>query len=342
MKLLYIFFFMIFFHSGFGQIQSLKLESSTKIDSTYYVDNSNKLIVKINRDTRIDDYTIKGQDNYKLYLKPNLNHNHSISVDYKFLGFSLKLPQNWLGLQPETGLKGESKSFDVNFTFFFNRWIQSFGYNSIKGYYVQNTGDFIPNWKEGVDLYTQLPYYEVQRMSGSTGYIFNNSKFSYRSFFNQTQMQTKSAGSLITFVNYEYLIRKNKEKHNSDFDLDKVFTSIASIGYQYNWVISRNFNFSGGFFPGFGFNYSKSKSPDTNEMDRVWNTTSQLNFNVNLNYRWRNLFCGFQMSSLNYYTKEYDLSVKNSINYNNIYLGYQFDAPKTIEKPINWIEKKIF
>lgn len=342
MRLLYFLFSMIFFHYGFGQDKSLNIESITKIDSTYFVDNSNKLIVKINRDSRIDDYTIKGDNNYKLYLKPNLNHNHSISLDYKFLGFSLKLPQKWLGLQPETGLKGESKSFDVNFTFYFNKWIQSLRYNSNKGYYVQNTGDFVPNWKEGVDLYIQLPYYEVEKMSGSTGYIFNNSKFSYRSFFNQTQMQTKSAGSLITIINYEYLIRKNKDEKNSNFDLDKIFSSIASIGYQYNWVISKNFNFSGGFFPGFGLYYSKSKVSNTNQTDEVLIATSQLNLNLNLNYRWRNLFCGFQMSSLNYYTKEYGINIRNTINYNNIYLGYLFDAPKIIEKPINWIEKKIF
>lgn len=331
-KLIVLFVFVAF--TGFTQDVVSEKSSEFKIDTTFIEDISDKFILKLIRDTRIDSYSINVNDGTRFGLKPNVSANYSASLDYRFIAFFVGLPKKWLNNDEMNRLKGETTNFNISFSFFFNKWIQSVRYNYTKGYYIENTGDleFIEDWRPNIDPYLQLPDLKVQSFGGTTSYVFNADKFSFRAFSQQTQIQKKSAGSFIPSFQYDYFSISNISGNESRGTL-----SLAVIaGYQYNLVFLKNFNLSGGVFPGFGFEYA------TNPIEKPWNPKLIANLNLNLNYQYQNFFCGLQFSSSNSSLKEVDAVTNNTISYGSIYLGYRFNAPKIIEKPTNWIEKKIF
>jgi hypothetical protein len=324
-----------------GNNSTLKKKTNT-IDTTYIKDISDKLIIKINRDSRVDSYTITEKDKSSTTILPNEQKNYFISLDYKFIGFSLGLPKSWSESDYQNYLKGKTTDFNLNFTFFFNKWVQAVYYNTIKGFYIDSSNLTIQNSSGELRPYPQLPNFKTRRIGGSTSYVLNGNRFSYRSFLQQTQIQKKSSGSLIPSLSYEYFYSTDKNDDYLDESYKKNLSFTASIGYQYNWVVFKNLNFSGGISSGYGLGYVKSYNLNSTDEKRYWEKKIILNLNVNLNYQWRNLFCGIQVSSLNSFSEEADLNIRNTINYENIYLGYRFNAPRIIKKPVTWLEKKLF
>jgi hypothetical protein len=347
MKVLAYFLGLMYVSVCFGQSDSignngpLKKRANT-IDTTYIKDISDKLIIKINRDSRVDSYTIQDKDNSSTSIRPNERNNYFISLDYKFIGFSIGFPKSWSESDYENYLKGKTTDFNLNFTFFFNKWVQAVYYNTTKGYYMDSVDQASEGPTGEKRPYLQFPNFKTRRIGGSTSYAINGNQFSYRSFLQQTQIQKKNAGSILPSLSYEYFYSTDKSDDYSGEIYKKNLSFTASVGYQYNWVVFKNLNFSGGVFTGYGLGYVKSYEPTMIAEKQYWEKKINLNFNVNLNYQWKNLFCGIQVSSLNNFTKEEELNIRNTINYENIYLGYRFDAPRIIKKPVTWLEKKLF
>jgi hypothetical protein len=319
-----------------------KSNPKNSVDTTYIKDISEKLIIKINRDSRVDSFTIRDKENSSTTIRPNDRKNYFISLDYKFIGFSIGLPKSWSENSYENYLKGKTTDFNLNFTFFLNNWVQAVYYNTTKGYYIDSSDLSFEDSTGENTPYPQLPNFKIRRIGGSTTYAVNGNKFSYRSFLQQTQIQKKNAGSILPCLSYEYYYSTDKNEDSPTESYKKNLSLTASIGYQYNWVVFKNLNFSGGINTGYGLGYVKSYEPIMADEKQYWEQKITLNFNVNLNYQWKNLFCGIQVSSLNNFIKEEELSINNAINYENIYLGYRFNAPRIIKKPVTWLEKKLF
>ena len=341
-------YFLLLLHCSFtwAQISSNSNDSlPTKkqaIDTAYIKDISDKMIIKFNRDSKIDYFTIKTPSIPTVSILPNNLQNYSFGLDYKFIGLTIALPKSWHESSYQNYLKGKTTGVNINLSLFFNKWMQTINYNVIKGYYIPQSELLVPNWQDGVTPYYQLPNFKTQKIGGSTSYIFNASKFSYRSFSQQTQIQKKSAGSLIPTLAYEFSRLSDTAEGFDELNYKNNLSFTAYIGYQYNWVIGKKLLFSGGIFPGIGRGFVKSFDPNIPPQKNYLENKLALNFNANLNYRWKNLFFGIQYSSLNTYINEDESKINNTINYENIYIGYQFDAPKAIQKSVNWLEKKLF
>jgi hypothetical protein len=347
LKALLCFSLCLFCSLCFGQLDAFEtkkdvIEKTNTVDTTFIKDISDKFIIKVNRDSKVDFYTIKTGEFPLVSIAPNISNNYSIGLDYKFIGVSIGFPKKWYENTDSNYLKGKSTAFSIGFSLFFNKFLQTFNYNMAQGYYVKESKYFEPNWQEGITPYIQFPNYKSRRFSTSTLFIMNGNKFSYRSFSQQTQIQKKSAGSLIPSLTNEYLYTSDKVEGFSDKKYKSKLSSTLFVGYQYNWVIIKNLNFSSGIYPGYGWSYVKYFEPNNLSENTYWEQKWALNFNANLNYQWKNLFFGVQFSSLNNFTKEDESKINNSINYENIYIGYQFNAPKRIEKYVNWVEKKLF
>lgn len=314
-------------------------QKDKKYNENYIEDLSDKLLIKANRDTRNETYTFV-TDGISTTFRPNNVENYSASIDYKFIGFSIGVPKKWYENDVENYLKGKTKTLNLNLSVFVNKWMQTFNYNTVKGFYLVESPLYIANFQNGITPYIQLPNHKERRFGGSTSYIFNGDKFSYRSFSQQTQIQKKSAGSLIPTLSYEYFYLTDSDELR--YSYEKTFTLMASIGYQYNWIFLKNCNLSGGIASGYGASFGKTFLSDQNSTEMVWTPKFSVNLNLNLSYKWRNLICGIQLASLNRISNENKSLINNAINYQNIYLGYLFDAPKIIKKPVRWAEKKLF
>jgi len=231
-------------------------QKSKKVDSSYIESFADKLVVKLNVNTRTDTYTILNRtDGSKLSIAPNNNYRLFLSLDYQFLGFSYGFSPTFFAANNEDDTKGESSFSDFKFRAALGNWIQGIQISTTKGYYVENTGDFLPNWEEGIDPYLQIPDFKSDIYGMSTSYVFNPN-FSFRNLLYQTEWQKKSAGSFIptlfySFDRFTYTIEDKKIK-------DEIFPVRLALAYYYTFVLKENWFLGGNLSPALAINFSKN------------------------------------------------------------------------------------
>ncbi|SHM53360.1 protein of unknown function [Chryseobacterium carnipullorum] len=304
-------------------------------DSSYIKSFYEKVVLKINADDKINEFHVK-KNNILLNFAPNIAYKYNVSAECDFFSLSIGLPKRWTGNQTDNEKKGNTVGFDVSFTFFKNHWMQSVYYDQTKGFYIKNTQDFLPVWTDDLP-YVQLPDFKVMKVGGSTSYVANAEKLSFRAVNNQTEMQKKNAGSFIFTANYSYTQLDNKQDEQKSNQ--RRYNIIPEISYQYNWVLlNKNLLLSGKAGSGYGLSYVQ----DNSDQNKAYATRIlNLNLNLNLNYQWKNFFMGIQhqINFQNY--KEDEFKVNYTLQYSNLYLGYRFYAPKILQKSSYWVKNKI-
>lgn len=334
MKFLYLCMF-LYAISGYSQTEKSGKEKF-KIDSSYIKNFDEKVVLKVNVDNKINEFHVKNND-VLLNFVPNISYKYNISAEYDFFSFSIGLPKSWTGTETDNQKKGRTVGFDVSFTFFKDHWMQSVYYNQVKGFYIKNTKDLLPGWTDDL-AYVNFPDFKVMKVGGSTSYVTNAKKLSFRAVNNQTEMQKKSAGSFILTANYNYARFNNREE--SQESNQSRYNIIPEISYQYNWVLfKRNLLLSGKAGSGYGLSYVQDKSRQN--VNSYGTGILNLNLSLNINYQWRNLFAGaqHQINFQNY--KEDGFKVNYMLQYSNLYIGYRFDAPKILQKSSHWVKNKM-
>lgn len=330
-----------------GSIQTQNKNFS--IDTTYIQDFSEKILLRILLDNNIDELENTSlANNFTVKATPNLSEKLSLSVDYKWLLFAVSIPKSWINFDSDQGLKGTSSTTNLGLHLFFNSWVQNFNYSKTRGFYISNTDEVIKNqspdaplWQEGVDPYILSPNLSIAKYGGFTSYIFNAKKFSYKSFLWGTELQRKSAGSFILTLLYYYNNLHNGDE-NIDYNRNSLVTNF-SLNYQYNLVILKRFNLSTGIGIGLGASASKTNASDEIEnKDILYSPNSITKFNINLTYSYNNFVFGLKSNVQSLWEKaNADYNSVNITSYEVIYLGYMFDAPNHISKPVDWLGKKL-
>lgn len=134
---------------------------------------SDKILIKLNASTQIDQYALRQTQGSDLILQSNNEYKCFLSLDYEFIGFSYGFAPALFGGNDDDALKGKSSYSNYRFLFFPGQWLQTAEYDRVKGFYALNTGDYIPDWKEGTDPYIQFPSLTSSRWAFSTSYIVN-------------------------------------------------------------------------------------------------------------------------------------------------------------------------
>lgn len=329
---------LIFMPICFGMAQNSKEMDSTKIIS--YAD---KFVVKINLDTQTDIYTIRNDQNgTKLTLAPNNNYRLFVSLDYQFFGLSIGFSPTFFSANNDDDLKGESSFSDFKFRAVFGHWLQGFQFSKIRGYYIENTNDFLPGWTEGVDPYLQIPDLTSKIYGMSTSYNFN-SNFSFRNILYQTEWQKKSAGSFIPTLYYRY----NKLSYSllGDKLKEESFPIRLSAGYHYTWVVNENWYLNGNLSPSVGVKFTNSSlTNDNNERftEKYTSFTHALVGGMQLGYASKKIVFGASFNfDVNGYKEDQFNAIENDKIYGVIYFGYRFETPGFIDRAYNELEEKI-
>ncbi|MCB0373822.1 MAG: DUF4421 family protein [Muricauda sp.] len=302
-------------------------------DTSDIITYTDKIILKMNLDTRTDIYLYENrQENTSLHLVPNNRFRMFLSLDYEFIGVSVGLVPKFLGANSDEALKGESQFTDYQFRFFLGRWIQSLSYRKIAGNYVRNTGDFAPDWTEGVDPYLQFKGLSSSSYAMSTSYVFNR-KFSYRNIVYQNEWQKKSAGSFVPSLYYDYNIFDFDE--DGTISKDKYFNIKTAPSYYYTYVLHRKWFLSGNVSPALGVRFSKSESvvDDVRTTERNTFFIRSVAAGVNLGYSSERVIFGINANfSAEWYKEESTSMVENDQFYGVLYVGYRFDPPSIVKK----------
>lgn len=218
--------------------------------------------------------------------------------------------------------------------------------------YVRNAGDYkLRKVKgfEGVEpkSFNGVPFsgMNAKTLSFSAYYVFNHRHFSYPAAYNQSTVQRKSCGSGMLGLGFS--------KQAVDFDYTKLPTEIVgtddnpkmieelkfssvdynyyylSGGYAYNWVFARNWLFGISVMPSIGLRKAKGQKFQGREIlldlkNLSFDCTSRAGIVWN-NSHW---FAGASFIDHLYMYRKNRLSVTNSVNYANIYVGFFFNRKR--------------
>lgn len=325
----------------FTQFQLLSAQNLSKKDTINFIYYPDKIMVKSNVSTQTDSYFLRSKESLNLKLVPNNNYKVFFTVDYKFIGFSYGFfPKIFGGANNDNASKGKSSFSDYNFRLFLGHWLQNFNYSKVRGYYVENTADFLPDWKNG-DPYLQFPNMKNESFGMSTSYVFN-SKFSLKSISSFTEWQKKSAGSFIPTLSYEYL-RSSFDQGGINNKEDN-FNLRLGLSYFYNFIINEKFYIAPNFTPSLGVRFSKDKSVESGDTSIEKHTylTRFLEGGIKLGYNSNNILFGASFNfNANWYNEDSKNHIENDKIYGLLYFGYRFNAPKFIQKPIEKVEDKL-
>lgn len=307
-------------------------------DSTSIISFVDKIIIKANLDTKSESFSFNETNNtIGAKFLTNSEYRLTVSLDYEFIGFSFGFSPKFIPGNNDDALKGESSFVDYKFRFFINNWTQEISYAKVQGFYIDNTGDFIPDWTEGQDEFIQFPNLKFTSWRGSTAYVFND-KFSLRNVAYNTEWQVKSAGSLIPTLNYSYTRGSARidtfEIYEDTFDLR------LSPDYYYTFVIEKNWFITPYVSPSFGIRFSKEREEgiDTNNIYYPWG----LDAGIQLGYSSERIIFGANLDfESNWYNETSQSRIVNDRLFAKLYFGYRFGSPKFIKKIVDKINKKI-
>lgn len=311
-------------------------------DSTAIVSYADKFVVKLNVDTQTDTYTLRNNlDGTKLKIAPNNNYRLFLSLDYQFLGLSIGFSPTFFSGNNDDDLKGKSSFSDFRFRAALGQWVQGFQISTIQGYYVENTGDFIPGWIEGSDPYIQIPDLTNRVYGMSTSYVFNPN-FSFRNVIYQTEWQKKSAGSFIptlfySYDKFSYTLQEFKSEEN-------VFPVRLALAYYYTLVVDENWFVGANLSPSFGIRFSSLKYTENEIRTQESNTylTSALEGGLQIGYASKKIIFGAGLTfDANWNDEDRLGALENNKVYFLIYFGYRFNTPGFIGRAYEKFANKI-
>ena len=300
--------------------------------------------VKLSLSHDVEGFNIE-TDQDKLEIYPNTPVHLNAGFNYSFLSFTLSYAPKSFEDNDDAQERGKTKSFRLGLDLVFRHWIQSLNYSSVKGYYLENTADYIPGWSKG-DPYIQFPDLHYRSFSGNTGYSFNP-KFSVKSLTSQTERQLKSAGTFLHVLHYRYyLIDDGTElvDMSSTRQRSKNLEVVLTAGYHYTFVIKQRIYASLGLAHGIGFVYSKYSVESMTGYDKneYVNIMSRLDGRAAIGYNGPRFFTGL-LVNLHVSTEEQEAESVVSQNVRaayQLYVGYRFNAPKPLREALRYVISK--
>lgn len=296
-------------------------------DSTI-VSYSDKIAFGFDISTDIDEFIVDSPDVGNFHLVSNNDLKLTLKLNYKFLSLSAGFSPKFLPGNDDDDKKGESSFTEYRFNLFPKRFVQSIFFRRMKGFYVENTNDFVPNWNSAMDPYIQFPDLKSITWGGYTGYVLNKN-FSLRSLLNRQEWQRTSGGSLIPIIRYEFTKMTNDFVDGS-YGKENMVDLRADLGYYFNWSITEKLNLVPSVRTGIGPKFSKYTLDGAVEKNRYF--VAEYSTGLQLSYNTDNLYMGIAGSLNGYRYKDEGSTISNNLWQASFYIGYRIDAPEKLKK----------
>lgn len=325
--------------SVFGQVTT-----TDSIPAVRYIEPmASYITLKLSQSSGTEALGVNDGQN-KIDLFPNTKSTTHLSFSYRFISFSLKYSPKFLPGNDDDDIRGKSKVGGFSFGFNFRHWQQELSYTKTKGYYLNNTKDYDPDWTNG-QPYIQFPQLVYTNFEGITGYNFNPN-FSVAAAATQSARQLKSAGSFIPIALYRYykIDDKTELTGNQTSQRSNNFEFLLGAGYHYTYVLKESFYISAGATPGVGFVYSRLFTRSVAETIRSsqHNAIFRLSGRAGIGYNGPRFFTGAYMRfSASSYKQEGSQAVINNdrITFQG-FIGYRLNAPKWMRENVDKIANK--
>lgn len=180
--------------------------------------------------------SIQINDGNKDYI-PNYPLIAGIGFSIKNTIFSGSLGYGFFPLKNEEEY-GKTKSIDFRIHNYGKQFILDLFFINYKGFYSQD--------EEKEILTGVYPDMTIQQIGAEGTYVFNGKQFSSRAAFQQSEIQLKSAGSLLLGGGAYYYKVNGFQNDFTENDIKKKNIQLGiNTGYAYSWVINRYWLLSG-------------------------------------------------------------------------------------------------
>lgn len=302
---------------------------NSEIDTNYIQTFPEALTLKAFTKTKLFTLNIEDHKNdYELIYKPNGHTTMGFGLNYKWLGFSLDFK---IIDQNNTAKYGKTSYFDFQSRFYLRRGIIELAIQDYQGFYLENTAAMVADWPNS-DAYILRPDMRVFSSGINYTHVFNPEKFSYISSFSQTEVQKKSAGSIIVggAINY-HLSRGDSSAvpltliYEDAFEGDlytqlKGFTTNARFGYAHTFVALERFFLSLSMDAGLSYSLSRYRYQEAAKQKGNFNVNSNVSFKFAAGYNHNHWFAG--ITATRYYHLNSTSGQQNSIRLEYGYVNF--------------------
>jgi hypothetical protein len=328
-KFLLIFGFLVIHFSL--SARSLKQYLSATRDSSYIETYYKDLIIRLYSGEKTHSLELSDLNSpYRLKYLPNGYFNIGAGVNFRSFGISLatKIPI----FQNSEVKHGETKRFGIQSYIYTSKFAVDLLASFLNGYYLNNSFTHFNSYTREKEY--QRPDISSANFGLSVNYIFNNSHFSYRAAFSDTERQIKSAGSLLfggSIFSYQtradsslvpHGINENYFLKSRDISKSGVLAFNANIGYAYSLVFLKNGIFTLSYIFGSGIQDNSIDREFTNGINR-WRFSVNHSGRLGIGYRFNRYYARISVIRSTQYTslKYNDLSIRNGTNFLQVSLG---------------------
>lgn len=321
------------FHNGF-----LAVKKDTNYIQSYY----NDLIIRMYSGEKTHSLELSDLNMpYRLRYLPNGSFKFGAGVNFRSFGISLatRLPI----FQNSKIKHGETKRFEIQSYIYSSKFTVDLLTSFLKGYYLNNSYTHLNSYTKDIEY--QRPDISSANIGLSINYIFNNTRFSYRAAFKDTERQKRSAGSLIAGGSiFSYRTRADssfvpREIDNAFFlksrDISKsgVLAISANFGYAYSYIFLKNGIFTLSYILGAGVQDNSFGGVVGSDVDR-WRFSMNNSGRIGIGYRFNRYFARFSLIRSTQFTKlKYDdLGIANGTSFIQISLGKHFSMRKSTDR----------
>ncbi len=314
-----------------------QLEEDSSSNS-YFTKMNNTLNLRLDLDNDVRSFVYEGEnDSYA--IEPNTNLRLAVALNYRFISLKIGFSPKFLQAD-DSELKGKTSVFRLSLNVFYKDILQNFDFNQVKGYYIETFDEPNINPIQVTNNYTILPNLKTLSLTGTTLYRFNEN-YSFKAVMNQNEIQTKSTGSFIPSLYYGYF-EITDETTPQDI---KSFFAILNAGYYHTFVINKNWYSNLGLSTGLGVEFNKLITRAGEDIPDITTHHTNLAFNIStqigLGYNLKRFYGGTALIGNATNREERSVIQFDSVRgYFKVYVGYRFDAPKSFESGMDWIERK--
>ena len=244
---------------------------------------------------------------YSLEYVPNGNQTIGVGINYKWIGFSI----DYKILNRESNQRyGETNYLDLQTTMMLRKGVFDLYLQKYQGFYLDNSAAMIAGWDDP-EAYQLRPDMRVFSTGANYTHVFNPRRFSYIASFSQTEVQRRSAGSIILGATVSYqrvyadsafvpenLIYPDAFGDGTYDDL-KGFATSARFGYAYTLVALHRFFISASLDVGLSYNYTRIYAADGSESQGSLNANVSNTIRLATGYNDTKWFAGLTVASFN-------------------------------------------
>lgn len=327
--------------SAFCQAQSDTARDDKHYKDSVYITRLDTLLhVQSWVSTNSMEYKLVYDEDFKLLLAPNEINNLSLGFSYRYLDLGISFSPGFLN-GDDNGKKGESEQFSFKTNFSMHRFNLGFDINSVKGFYLKNSEDFLRSLPDSP--YFKFPDLKVGYFSILLRYNVNP-KFSTAALLGGTQIQRRSAYTILPSLQFARFTFNDDSKTGSvqnentySTDVNLLFPVVGTL------VISPRFFISAGIGPSIGVDFFNSVSIDDSNrvvLSKGTKFITGYTLQTALGYNHGRFFAGLESRYRSYGHKIEDISrLIKQYSYFQLYAGWRLRAPKFAKKSLDWINK---